>query len=179
VVQQRTGNRSLNNAPRNTYLTKDDRWVAVSTSANSVAERLLTLVGHPEVLDEEWFVTGTGRAEHADELDAFVGAWIRERTRDEVTVQVEAAGAAVAPVYAPDELLADEHVVATDMIPAVPDDDLGEIRMQNVLFRMSETPGRIRFTGRSIGADTDEVLGQELGLAPERLAELRDGGVVR
>lgn len=179
VVQQRTGNRSINNAPRNTYRTKDDRWVAISTSANSVAERLMALVGHPEVVDEEWFATGTGRAAHADELDALVAPWIAARTRDEVSEAFEAAGAAVAPVYAPDELLADPHVVARDMIPAVPDDDLGELRMQNVLYRMSDTPGRIRFTGRAMGADTDEVLGKELGLTPERLAELRDEGVVR
>lgn len=179
VVQQRTGNRSVNNAPRNTYRTKDDRWVAISTSANSVAERLMTLVGRPEIATEDWFATGAGRVEHVDELDEIVGSWIAERTRDEVSEAFEAAGAAVAPVYAPDELLADPHVVARDMIPAVPDDELGPIRMQNVLFRMSETPGRIRFTGRPIGADTDVVLGEELGLSSARLAKLRDEGVVR
>jgi crotonobetainyl-CoA:carnitine CoA-transferase CaiB-like acyl-CoA transferase len=82
-------------------------------------------------------------------------------------------------VYAPNELLADPQVRALDMITQVPDPDLGRIRMQNVLFRMSETPGEIRFTGRALGADTDEVLGGELGIGADRLAALRDRGVLR
>ncbi|MEU4570512.1 CoA transferase [Micromonospora sp. NPDC023956] len=179
VVQQRTGNRSLNNAPRNTYRTRDGHWVAISTSANSIAERVLTLVGHPEVTAEEWFATGAGRARHADLLDGYVTDWIGERTRAEVVDAFTAAGAAVAPVYAPDELLADPQVRALDMITQVPDPDLGSIRMQNVLFRMSGTPGAIRFTGRALGADTDQVLGGELGIGADRLAALRDRGVLR
>lgn len=179
VVQQRTGNRSLNNAPRNTYRTADGHWVAISTSANSIAERVLTLVGHAEVISEEWFATGAGRARHADLLDGYVADWIGARSRAEVIESFTAAGAAVAPVYAPDELLADPQVRALDMITQVPDPDLGQIRMQNVLFRMSATPGEIRFTGRGVGADTDEVLGDELGIGAERLAELRDRGVLR
>ncbi|WP_431886434.1 CaiB/BaiF CoA transferase family protein [Micromonospora wenchangensis] len=179
VVQQRTGNRSLNNAPRNTYRTSDGHWVAISTSATSIAERVLTLVGHAEVIGEEWFATGAGRARHADLLDGYVADWIGVRTRVEVIDSFTAAGAAVAPVYAPDELLADPQVRALDMITQVPDPDLGHIRMQNVLFRMSDTPGEIRFTGRGVGADTDEVLGDELGIGAERLAELRDRGVLR
>ena len=73
TVQARTGNRSANNAPRNTYRTADGSWVAVSTSAQSIAERVMTLVGRPELIDEPWFATGAGRAEHADELDDAVG----------------------------------------------------------------------------------------------------------
>jgi crotonobetainyl-CoA:carnitine CoA-transferase CaiB-like acyl-CoA transferase len=60
----------------------------------------------------------------------------------------------------------------------VPDEVLGPVRMQNVLYRMSETPGAIRFTGRPLGADTDTVLVDELGLDPARVAELRKRGVV-
>jgi formyl-CoA transferase len=69
VIQERTGNRSNNNAPRNTYQTKDGKWVAISTSAQSIAERVMRLVGRPELIDEPWFATGTRRAEHADLLD--------------------------------------------------------------------------------------------------------------
>ena len=75
-IQRRTGNRSVNNAPRNIYITSDGRWVAVSTSAGTIAERVMRLVGHPEVIQESWFRTGAGRAEHADKLDGLVGAWI-------------------------------------------------------------------------------------------------------
>lgn len=177
-IQRRTGNRSGNNAPRNTYRTKDERYVAVSTSATVIAERVLRLVGHPEVIDEPWFRSGRERAQHADLLDAYVGDWIAARTRDEAITAFEQADAAIAPVYDVAELMADPHVQAVDMITEVPDEDLGRVKMQNVLYRMSETPGSIRWTGRSLGADTDAVLGDELGLTAERLAALRERGVV-
>lgn len=178
VIQRRSGNRSGNNAPRNTYLTKDDRWVAVSSSATSVAERILVLVGHPEVVGEPWFRTGSGRAEHADLIDELVGAWIRERPRDEVLRAFEQADAAIAPVYDVAELMADPHVCETEMIAEVPDGDFGTVRMQNVLFRMGGTPGRIRWTGEPLGARTREILGDELNIPAERLAALRERGIV-
>lgn len=177
-IQRRTGNRSGNNAPRNTYRTKDDRWVAISTSANVIAQRVLRLVGHPEVIDEPWFNSGRERALRADLLDAYVGDWIAARTRDEVVAAFEAAEAAVAPVYDVAELMADPHVQATDMITEVEDEELGQVRMQNVISRLSETPGSIRWTGRKLGADTDTVLTGELGIPVERLAELRERGIV-
>lgn len=177
-VQRRTGNRSVNNAPRNTYLTRDGRWVAVSTSATSVAERVLRLVGHPEVVEEPWFRSGRGRAEHADELDDHVGSWIGARDREEVIDAFVGADAAIAPVYDVAELMADPHVRETEAIVEVDDADLGRLRMQNVLFRMSTTPGAIRWTGRRLGEDTDAVLGDELGLSAEDLADLRERGIV-
>ncbi|MBN9112035.1 MAG: CoA transferase [Pseudonocardia sp.] len=177
-IGTRNGNRSSNNAPRNTYRTKDGRWVAVSTSAQKVAERVMELVGHPEVVAEPWFATGAQRAEHADLLDAHVGDWIAARTRDEVSEAFAAAGAAVAPIYDASDIVSDPHVRATEMITTVEDPDLGPIAMHNVMWRMSGTPGSIRFTGRPPGADTDEVLVGELGMDPDAVAELRERGVV-
>jgi crotonobetainyl-CoA:carnitine CoA-transferase CaiB-like acyl-CoA transferase len=177
VVEQRHGNRSTNNAPRNTYRTRDDKWVAVSTSAQSIAERVLRLVGHPEVIDQPWFATGRQRVEHVDELDGYVGGWIAERDRTEVIAAFEAAGAAIAPVYDARDLVEDPHVRQTGMLTEVDDPDVGPLLMHNVMWRMSETPGQIRFTGRALGADTDAVL-TEAGVSQERLAQLRENGVV-
>ncbi len=174
-VQQRTGNRSVNNAPRNTYATSDGKWVAVSTSANSVAQRVMRLVGRPELIEEPWFDTGSGRAEHVELLDEIVSEWVGERTRDEVIAAFSDAGAAIAPVYDVADLMADPQILARDAITEVDDPDLGPVRMQNLLFRMSATPGAIRFTGRALGADTDAILGDELGLD---VAALRERGIV-
>jgi crotonobetainyl-CoA:carnitine CoA-transferase CaiB-like acyl-CoA transferase len=174
-VQQRTGNRSVNNAPRNTYRTADAKWVAVSTSANSIAERVMKLVGHPELIDEPWFDTGAGRAQHAELLDGIVSEWVAQRTRDEVLDAFTEAGAAIAPVYDVADLMADPHVIERETITTVEDEDLGPVRMQNLPFRLSATPGEIRFTGRPLGADTDAILGDELGLD---VADLRERGIV-
>lgn len=177
IDQERTGNRSSNNAPRNLYKTADGHWLAISTSANSIAERVLVLVGHPEVLDEPWFATGRQRAAHADLLDDYVGGWIAERTRDVVIDEFEKAGAAVAPVYKPSELLSDPQVNAIEMVTTVEDDELGPVRMQNVMWRMGGSPGRIRHTGRRHGADTDDVL-SELGCTADEIEAMRRDSVV-
>ncbi|OUC91844.1 CaiB/BaiF CoA transferase family protein [Streptosporangium minutum] len=177
VVPPRTGNRSVNNAPRNTYRCKDGSWVAVSTSAQSIAERVMILVGRPEVIGEPWFASGSGRVAHADELDGAVAAWVAEHTREEVMAAFEQAQAAVAPVYDVRDIMADPQLAALDAITTVEDPELGPLRMQNVMFRLTGTPGEIRWTGRPHGADTGEVLGA-LGLTSEDLAALRDKGVV-
>ncbi|MFF0697550.1 CaiB/BaiF CoA transferase family protein [Streptomyces tendae] len=176
-VQPRTGNRSQNNAPRNTYRTADGTWVAVSTSAQSVAERVMRLVGRPELIDEPWFATGADRARHTDVLDAAVGDWIARHTRADVLAAFEKAEAAIAPVQDVRDVMADPQYQALDTVTTVDDPELGPLRMQNVLFRLSATPGAIRWAGRPHGADTEEVL-TGLGLTPADVKELREEGVV-
>lgn len=178
VVGMRHGNRSTNNAPRNTYRTKDDQWVAVSTSAQRIAEKVLRLVGHPEVIDEPWFAAGHSRAEHADLLDEYVGGWIAERTRDEVLAAFTDAGAAVASVNTARDIVEDVHIRETEMLVEVDDPDFGPLLQHNVMWRMSQTPGDIRFTGRPPGHDTDDVLA-EIGIVPDVLADLRARQIVR
>lgn len=176
-VQPRTGNRSRNNAPRNTYRTADGSWLAVSTSAQSIAERVMRLVGRPELAAEPWFATGGGRAEHADVLDDAVGGWIARHTRDEAMAAFEKAEAAIAPVYDIRDVMEDPQYRALDSVTEVPDPELGPLRMQNVLFRLSETPGAIRWAGRPHGADTDAVLAG-LGLSAPEIAALRSEGAL-
>jgi crotonobetainyl-CoA:carnitine CoA-transferase CaiB-like acyl-CoA transferase len=176
-VQPRTGNRSANNAPRNTYRTADGSWVAVSTSAQSIAERVMRLVGRPDVIDEPWFATGADRARHSDVLDGAVGAWIAERTRDEVLAAFEKAEAAVAPVQDVRDVMTDPQYQALDTVTTIDDPELGPLRMQNVLFRLSATPGAIHWAGRPHGADTSAVL-TELGLTGTEIEALRAEGAL-
>lgn len=178
VVGTRHGNRSTNNAPRNTYQTADGHWVAVSSSAQAIAERVMHLVGHPEVIAEPWFASGNTRAQHADLIDSHVGQWIGSRTRAEVVAAFGEAGAAVAPVYTAQDVVEDPHVRETGMLVEVDDADLGPVLQHNVMWRMSRTPGAIRFSGRALGQDTDEVLGGELGVDPEQLADLRHRDII-
>ena len=129
------------------------------------------------VIDEPWFRSGAERAKHADLLDGYVGDWIAQRDAAEVIAQFEAAQAAVAPIYTIKEVFEDEQYTALDTITTVEDPDLGPVRMQNVLYRLSETPGAIKWTGRKKGQDSDAVL-TELGLSHEAVEQLRTDGIV-
>ncbi|WP_199183323.1 CaiB/BaiF CoA-transferase family protein [Cryobacterium sp. Y82] len=178
LIGQRNGNRSTNNAPRNTYLTKDDRWVAISTSAQRIAEKVLEVVGHAEVITQPWFATGSGRVQHVDLLDGYVSDWVGQHERAEVLAIFAEAGAAVAPVYDARDIVEDPHIQATEMLVEIPDDDLGPLLQHNVMWRMSKTPGSIRFTGRDLGQDTDGIL-SELGYDSSAITALKESESVR
>ncbi|TML99552.1 MAG: CoA transferase [Actinobacteria bacterium] len=178
IVPGRQGNRSSNNAPRNAYETRDRRWVAISASATSIAERVMAIVGRPDIARQEWFSSARERVRHADELDRIVGEWIGARDFDAVMATFEEAGAAIAPIYDVEQVVNDPHVRATGIVTTVDDEDLGPLTMQNLAFRLVGSPGRIRFAGRGLGQDNDEIYAERLGLPPERIALLREQGVI-
>lgn len=179
IVETRRGNRSVNTAPRNTYLAGDGKWFAVAGSTNPIVTRLVKLVGRPELIEEPWFLIGRERAKHARVFDEAISSWAQQYTRDEIVQLGEEHNVAIAPVYDVSDLVADPQVKYREMITEIDDPDLGPLRMQSPIFRLTETPGRIRWAGPNLGQHTDEVLIGELGLTASRLASLRERGVVR
>jgi crotonobetainyl-CoA:carnitine CoA-transferase CaiB-like acyl-CoA transferase len=150
VLQPRLGSGIPYSVPRGTYRCADGVWVAVSTSAESVAHRMLGLLG---LGGEQRFATFEGRVEHRQELDDLVADWIAARQSSEVLAEFAAVEAAIAPVYTMADLVADEHVVERDVIVEV-----DGVHMPGPVARLSRTPGEVRHAGRPLGADTAEVL---------------------
>ena len=144
-VQERLGAGIPYTVPRNTYRTSDGRWVAVSSSADSVAARVMDLIG---LGDDERFADFSGRAAHRAEIDARMSEWMAERTMEQVLEQFEAAQAAVAPVYDMADIATDPHFVDRKAIVEV-----DGFPMQDVVARLSATPGRVRWPGRELDAD--------------------------
>ncbi len=159
-VQGRTGNRSVNNAPRNAYQTKDDRWVAISAAAPSITRRVMELCGGPGTADDPRFRTNMGRVEHVEEVDAIVGGWIGRHTLAEVLDAFETAEAAIGPIYDVAQICDDPQYVARESVTTIEDKDLGPLRMQNVFPRLSRTPGRIRHGGPNLAEHQDEVMNE-------------------
>jgi crotonobetainyl-CoA:carnitine CoA-transferase CaiB-like acyl-CoA transferase len=147
--QPRLGSGIPYTVPRGTYRCADGRWVAISTSADSVARRVMELVG---LGGDARFATFAGRVEHRDEVDAHVADWVGARPLDEVLAAFEAAHAAAAPVYAMADIAADPHLAAREAVIEVDD-----VPMQGLIARLSRTPGGVRWAGRPLGADTDAV----------------------
>ena len=151
-LQPRLGSGIAYSVPRGTYRCADGEWVAISTSAESVADRVMELVG---LGDDPRLASFAGRIEHRVEVDARVAEWCAERQRADVLATFEAAHAAAAPVYTMDQLAADPHAVARGMVA-----DVGGTPMQGLVARLSATPGRLRWPGRPLGADTESVLAE-------------------
>jgi crotonobetainyl-CoA:carnitine CoA-transferase CaiB-like acyl-CoA transferase len=174
IVQGRTGNRVPFTAPRNAYQAKDGRWLGLSASAQSIAERVVRVVGRADFVDQPWFRDAVGRLEHIEELDQAIQDWIGARTADEVLHAFEDAEAAIAPIYSIADIVQDPHYKARETITRVEHPQLGPLAMQNVIVRLSDTPGRIDHAGPELGEHTQEVLGEELGVSEEELQRLAE-----
>jgi formyl-CoA transferase len=178
IVQERTGNAAPFTAPRNAYRTADGRWLGLSASAQSIAERVMRIVGREDLVAEPWFADHTGRLEHADELDAIIQDWIGRRTADEVLASFAEHEAAIAPINSIADIFDDPQFQARETITTVEHPTLGPLKMQNVIPRLTRTPGRIDHPGPELGEHNDEIYRGELGLGDAELDELRGLGVV-
>ena len=178
IIQERMGNRSLNNAPRNTYKTLDNHWVAVSTNSPSIVKRVLTLCGGEKVAKDPRFQTPKGRVEFIDEVDEVVSSWIGKHKLSEVLEKFEEVEAAVGPVYNIAQIFEDPQYIARDNIVNIDDEDLGQMKMTGAFPLMSETPAEVRHAGPSKGKHNIEIFCGELKLKLEEFERLQKEGVV-
>lgn len=147
-LQPRLGSGIPYSVPRGAWQCADGRWVAVSTSAESVAGRVMELIGFADRADLRTF---NGRITARDEVDARMAEFCAARSRDEVLGAFEEAQAAAAPIYDMADIAEDPHYAARGSIVTV-----DGVPMQGLLARLSKTPGEIRWPGRPLGADAPE-----------------------
>jgi crotonobetainyl-CoA:carnitine CoA-transferase CaiB-like acyl-CoA transferase len=178
IVQHRTGNRAPFTSPRNMYLSKDGKWLALSASSQSIAERVMILCGRSDLIKEPWFADHEGRLQHQDELDSVIGAWIGQRAWRDVVDAFSEAEAAIAPVYSIEDIFADSQFDARQSIMVTEHPTLGRVKMQGIVPTLSKTPGAIRSPGRPLGADNEDVFCKELGYDAADLTRWREMGVI-
>jgi crotonobetainyl-CoA:carnitine CoA-transferase CaiB-like acyl-CoA transferase len=147
--QPRLGSGIPYSVPRGTYQCADGAWVAISTSAETVARRVMTLVG---AADDPRFATFEGRIAHREEVDDLVAEWVGARTEEEVLAAFEEAHAAIAPILDMAGIAQDPHYAARGAVVEV-----DGIPMQGLVARLSATPGRVRWAARPLDADGDEI----------------------
>ena len=177
VLAPRDGSQTAFSAPRNVYGTSDGRWIAISTSAQSVADRLFVAIGHPELREDPRFTSNGARLEHREMIDRLVGDWIAARSSTEVLSTFREHEVAAALVLDAADIVEDEHLRARGFFRDVEDDALGTMLMHEAVPRFSDSPGQVRHAGRGLGADNVEIF-EELGLTPERVETLREQGII-
>jgi crotonobetainyl-CoA:carnitine CoA-transferase CaiB-like acyl-CoA transferase len=178
VVPGRVGNRLAASAPRNAYRTADGKWLAMSSASPNIAMRVYRAVDRPDLAENPDYVDPVRRRERAVEVDELVARWVAERSLAEAMAVFEAADVAAAPIYDAEQLLADEHLRARGSFVTIDDPDLGPMTVHAPVAVLTETPGRIEYLGRALGADNDAVFVDLLGVEPERLAALRSAGII-
>jgi crotonobetainyl-CoA:carnitine CoA-transferase CaiB-like acyl-CoA transferase len=178
ISPARVGNRLPASAPRNAYRTADDKWLAISSASSNIVVRVYRSIGRDDLAERADYVDPVRRQERGLEVDALVADWVRQRPLDEAMKVFLDAEVAAAPVYDAEQLLADEHLVARGTFPRVDDPELGPMRVQAPVARLTETPGTISHLGQELGAQNEAVYGKLLGIGPDRMAALRAAGVI-
>jgi crotonobetainyl-CoA:carnitine CoA-transferase CaiB-like acyl-CoA transferase len=175
------GNEAHYTSPRNSYRTEDGKWVALSASSQATFERLMDLVGHPELKDTTGFRNNQERTQQAsrDVLNLIIGAWITARPLSEVLGACEKAGVTIGPIYSMEDIARDPQYQARKSIKPVFDPALEQsIPLPETPIRFSATPGEIRFPGLPMGAANEVVLEDLLGYGPEEIADFKRVGAI-
>ena len=166
-IRERTGSILPNVAPSNVYPTLDDKMILIAANQDTVFRRFSAAMGQPEMADDERYCSHAARGERQEELDALIADWTKTKTAEELTALMEEHGVPVGKIYRAPDMLEDAHFKARDAIIKVLHPDIGELAMQNVVPKLSLTPGRVRHTGPELGEHNDDVFGGVLGLSAE------------
>ncbi|WP_040977878.1 CaiB/BaiF CoA transferase family protein [Oceanobacillus jeddahense] len=177
-VAERMGNGSLQTAPRNAYETKDKKWIALSASAQSIAENLFNAIGRPDLIKDARFATNKDRLKNVDELDQIIGEWIRERNMDDAVNTLNESGAVVGPMYDVKQIYEDPHYIERESFVNIVDEDLGNMKLPNVFAKFSRTPGEVKTTGPQKGEHNEEIFQNLFGFSAEELAELKKKEII-
>ena len=173
----RNGSRASNTAPRNVYACSDGKFVALSASMQSMAERLFHTMGRPDLIDDPRFRTNTDRVRNNDAIDAIVAEFMGQRTQADILALCDAEGITVGPVCDAADLQQDAFVQGRKVLVELPDEEMGTLPMHNIVPRLSGTPGVFRRPAPALGPHNAEIYG-ELGLGSTQLDELRKTGTI-
>lgn len=176
IVPPRSGNRSVNSAPRNAYRTRDGKWVCLSASTQGMTEKLFHSIGRPDLAANPRFATNAERMANIEELDSIIGGFIEKQTLAKNLEFFDKAGVTIGPIYDIAELMTDHYVIERESMIEVPDEEMGFVPMHNVVPRLLGTPGSIRTPAPRFGEHNAAIL--EPALGPGEFQRLLAAGAI-
>ena len=159
-LKPRTGSRSTNSAPRNAYRCKDGKYVGLSGSTQTMAERVLRTIGRPELVDDPRFRTNSDRLKNVEVLDQIIADFFAQLTQAEAVDLMEKAEVTVGPIYDASQFFDDPHIIEREILADYEDPHVGAFPMHHVVPRLDATPGSIRSPAPTLGQHNRELLAE-------------------
>ena len=176
-VPDRMGNRSSVAAPRGIYKAKDNKYISLSASMQSMWEKLAISIGEKELINDPKFISNSDRLNNQDHLDNVISKFMKKYNRDELLKLFSEAGVTVGPVLDISEIIDHPYVVDREILLEHENSEFGNILMHQAFPRLSKTPGKILKSAPSIGENTDDIL-KEIGITPLQIEQLRNKKII-
>jgi|TARA_B110000090_G_scaffold200584_1_gene241688 formyl-CoA transferase len=176
-VPDRMGNRSSVAAPRGIYKAKDNKYLSLSASMQSMWEKLAITIGEKELINDPKFISNSDRLNNQDHLDNVISKFMKKYNRDELLKLFSEAGVTVGPVLDISEIIDHPYVVDREILLEHENSEFGNILMHQAFPRLSKTPGKILKSAPSIGENTDDIL-KEIGITPLQIEQLRNKKII-
>lgn len=177
VIRERTGSVLPGIVPSNIYETKDEKFVVLAANGDNIFQRLLATMKREDLVGDKRFLTNDGRVYHVDYLEQIIRDWVNEYNLDECLEQLHQNGIPAGAIYNIEDIMADPHYQARDMILEIEHPEMGSLKMPGIVPKLSETPGSVNWTGAKLGEHNREVF-KEIGLTEEQIAKLHDKGII-
>ena len=176
-IPPRIGNRSNVAAPRGIYKTKDNKFVSLSASMQSMWEKLAITIGAQELINDPKFLTNSDRLSNQDDLDYVISNFIKKFDRDPLLKLFSEEGITVGPVLDISEIIEHPYVLDRKILIEHYNNNYGNILMHQAFPRLSKTPGKVKSSAPSIGENTNDIL-KEIGLTKSQIDKLRDNKII-
>ena len=176
-IPPRIGNRSNVAAPRGIYKTKDNKFVSLSASMQSMWEKLAITIGAQELINDPKFLTNSDRLSNQDDLDDVISNFIKKFDRDPILKLFSKEGITVGPVLDISEIIEHPYVLDRKILIEHYNNNYGNILMHQAFPRLSKTPGKVKSSAPSIGENTNDIL-KEIGLTKSQIEKLRENKII-
>ena len=176
-IPPRMGNRSNVAAPRGIYKTKDNKFVSLSASMQSMWEKLAITIGVEELVKDPRFITNSDRLSNQDDLDDVISNFIKKFDRDPLLKVFSKEGITVGPVLDISEIIEHPYILDRNILIEHHNNEYGNILMHQAFPRLSKTPGKVKSSAPSIGENTNNIL-KEIGLTKSQIDKLRDNKII-
>ena len=177
LVRQRTGNSHPSTIPGGNFLTKDGKYLVLACGGEKLFKLFATKIGREDMLSDERYSTAEARISNRAEINGIAADWVNQHTLEECQ-EIFGDDVPNGAVYSVKEIYEDPHIRFREDLVTVNTEKFGDITMQGIYPKLSETPGEVKWAGEALGKFNSEVYGEMLGFSEEELAALKEKGVI-
>ncbi|NME06332.1 CoA transferase [Psychrobacillus sp. BL-248-WT-3] len=178
VVRERTGSTLPGIAPSNTYMCKDGKHIVIGGNGDKIFQRLMKAIGREDIATNPLYSTNQGRADNVEFIDGAIEEWTRQLPLKEVQNILDNASVPVGPIYGIKEIIEDEQYIARDMLQKIEIQNGAKVLMPGIVPKLSETPGKIEWSGPKLGEHNEEIYTKFLNMSVEEFKTFKEKGVI-